>query len=197
MPRFLCPHRPGFTLVEILMVLAIMGIMTIVAMPSLVKSIRGNRLRAGARTIVMAANYARTSAILRNQEMKLTIDKEHNQVSIDPLRSASPALPSDQIFRTETPAPEVEPDPGTNVPGEQQASATPFSSITRILDAVQIESFTADGKRSDTKNDSMAIVYQSNGRCTPFETRIIDEFGSRMVINVDAIGSIKVTQEGN
>ena len=191
------PQRLGFTLVEILMVLAIMGIMTIVAMPSLVKSIRGNRLRVGTRTIVMAANYARTSAILRNQEMKLTIDKENNQVSVDPLRSVAPALPGDQIFKTETPVPAPESSPDADAPAEPQSSAAPFSSITRKLDAVQIESFTVDGKKGGSKDDAATVVYQSNGRCTPFEARIIDEFGGKMVVTVDAIGSVKVVQKGN
>jgi len=179
------------------MVLAIMGIMTIVAMPSLVKSIRGNRLRVGTRTIVMAANYARTSAILRNQEMKLTIDKENNRVSVEPLRAAAPALPDDQIFKTDSPAPAPESTPDPDAPAEPQSSAAPFSSITRKLDAVQIASFTVDGKKGGSKDDSMTVVYQSNGRCNPFEAHIIDEFGEEMVVTVDAVGSVKVVQKGN
>ena len=190
--------RPGFTLVEILMVLAIMGIMTVVTMPSLVKSIRGNRLRIGTRTIVMAANYARTSAILRNQEMKLTLDKENNQVSVDPLRLAPPTLPEDQIFKPDTSPPTAsEPAPDPDAPLEPGTSPAPFTSISRKLDAVQIESFTVDGKRGGTKGDSATIIYQSNGRCTPFEATLIDEFGSRMIVTVDAIASVKVTQGGN
>jgi type II secretory pathway pseudopilin PulG len=182
--------------VEILMVLAIMGIMTIVAMPSLMKSIRGNRLRVGTRTVVMAANYARTSAILRNQEMKLTLDKENNLVSVAPLRTATPALPGDQIFKSEDNVPVSAPVPDPDAPQEPQ-TAVPFSSITRKLDAVQIESFTVDGKKSGMKGEPAAIVYQSNGRCTPFEARVVDEFGSSMLVTVDAVGAIKVTQKGN
>lgn len=189
--------RLGFTLVEILMVLAIMGIMMLVTMPSLVKSIRGNRLRVGTRTIVMAANYARTSAILRNQEMKLTIDKESNRVSVDPLRSAAPTLPDDQIFKTDNPAPITAPSPDLDAPAEAAAHAAPFSPISRKLDAVQIDSFTVDGKKSGAKGEVATVIYQSNGRCDPFEVNVIDEFGSRMAISVDAIGSIKVTQKGN
>lgn len=179
------------------MVLAIMGIMTIVAMPSLVKSIRGNRLRVGTRTIVMAANYARTSAILRNQEMKLTLDKENNQVSVDPLRSAPPALPGDQLLTADEPVTTPGPSTDSDAPAEPQGIVVPFSSITRKLDAVQIESYTVDGKRGGTKDDTAIVVYQSNGRCTPFEVNVADEFGSRMIVTVDAIGSVKVVQKGN
>lgn len=167
------------------MVLAILGVITIVAMPSLVKSIRGNRLRMGTRTIVMAANYARTSAILRNQEMKLTLDKANSTVSVDPLRAVTPALDP------ELPTPPGEGD------GETEATvrASPFSPIFRQLDAVRIESLTIDDKRGRSRDETGTIIFQSNGRCTPFEARIVDEFGGRMVVSVDAVASIKVVRK--
>lgn len=166
------------------MVLAILGVITIVAVPSLVKSIRGNRLRVGTRTIVMAANYARTSAILRNQEMKLTLDKANSTVSVDPLQIEAPAVA--------TAAPD-EADGET----EPSSRASPFSPISRKLDAVKIESFTVDGRRGGNRNEAGTIIFQSNGRCTPFEARIVDEFGGRMVVSVDAVASIKVIQKGD
>ncbi|MEI6516983.1 MAG: prepilin-type N-terminal cleavage/methylation domain-containing protein, partial [bacterium] len=111
-------HHKGFTLVEILMVLAIIGIATIVAMPSLVKSIRGNRLRMGARAVVMAGTYAHTMAILRNQEMKLVLDREGNRVTVEQLRQVPVTLPSDQDFAGAPLSPDSnsgtnEPSPGT------------------------------------------------------------------------------------
>ena len=190
-------RRHGFTLVEILMVLAIMGIMTIVTMPSLVKSIRGNRLRVGTRTIVMAANYARTSAILRNQEMKLTIDKVSNQVSVEPLRSTAPAIPGDQIFQSDSSDRTTNSSSTPDAPAEPEASVAPFTGINRTLDAVRIESISVEGKKSNLKDETATVVYQSNGRCTPFEATVIDEFGGEMTINVDAIGSIKVAKKGD
>lgn len=180
------------------MVLAILGVIAIVAMPSLVKSIRGNRLRVGTRTIVMAANYARTSAILRNQEMKLTLDKANHTVSVDPLRSERPALPGEQNFDTtvEPPVTPTSPDATGDEP-EPTVRASPFSPIFRKLDAVRIESITIDSKRSSAKDEAGTIIFQSNGRCTPFEARVVDEYGGRMVVKVDAVASIKVTQKEN
>lgn len=206
MRRSPCSSRPGFTLVEILMVLAIMGIMTVVAMPSLVKSIRGNRLRVGTRTLVMASNYARTSAILRSQEMKLTLDKANNSVSVDPLRSTSQAPAEEGVFRTEPAAPSTGSVPDPDSTEEPPVSAAPFASLTRKLDPdekspserkVWYESYSVDGKRGGTKDDTATIIFQSNGRCTPFEARIADEFGGRMIVSVDAVASVKVTKEGD
>lgn len=189
------PH--AFTLVEVLMVLAILGIATIVAMPSLVKSIRGNRLRVGARTIVMAGNYARTMAILRNQDMKLTLDKGAGQVSVETLRTAPPTLPSDRGFDNSapaTPSPGLSTSSGTNEP---DSTAPPPISLVRQLDSVRISSIKLEHREGGARDESSAsIIYQSNGRCTPYEVRVVDEFGSVMVITVDAVASPKVRKEG-
>lgn len=177
----------GFTLVEILMVLAILGIVMIVAMPSLVKSIRGNRLRVGARTVVMVGNYARTMAILRNRDMKVTLDKATSTISAEPLYASSTAP--------------VEPPPGNPPAGTGAAadepvpgSASPDFNITRALDGVRIDSISIEHKKRTGDNDSNVVIYRTNGRCNPYEVRVIDEYGSTMTITVDAVAAVKVRQ---
>lgn len=187
-------RRRGFTLVEILMVLAIVGITMVITMPSLVKSIRGNRLRVGARTIVMAGNYARTMSILRNQEMRLTLDKTTSTVTVEPSQIPPPPL-EDRVFDAKaTPPPPPPPEDGaaTNEP----PSALPPAKIVRQLDAVRIDSVRIDQGKSKDQEGIYTISYQGNGRCTPYEVRVVDEFGSSMLITVDAVASAKVIKEG-
>jgi prepilin-type N-terminal cleavage/methylation domain-containing protein len=192
-------HRSrAFTLVEVLMVLAIIGISTVIAMPSLVRSIRGNRLRVGARVVVMAGNYARTTAILRNQEMKLILDKSTSTVTVEPLwDSAAPPHPEDRGF---TDLPPTNPPPSAQgdmpPPPEEPSSALPPVRIVRQLDAVHIDSVSIDHKKDSPGDEPAVVVYQSNGRCNPYEVRVLDEFGSAMIITVDAVASAKVKQEG-
>ncbi len=175
------------------MVLAILGISTIVAMPSLVKSIRGNRLRVGARTVVMAGNYARTMAILRNQEMTLTLDKGANTVAVAPLHAVPPPLPSDLGFQDSPPPPDPTSPAGANEP---VSSPPPPVTLTRKLDSVSIDSIQVEHRKSGIEEDSAVVIYQNNGRCNPYEVRVRDEFGSVMVITVDAVASPKVRKEG-
>ena len=188
-------RRQAFTLVEILMVLAILGISAIVAMPSLVKSIRGNRLRLGARTIVMAGNYARTMAILRNQEMRLTLEKSSDTVTVEPVEREAPPTSTDLGFDAAgaSPAPPSDAGPGSSEP---PASALPPVRIVRQLDATHIDHVTIGRKKSRDDGENAVVVYQSNGRCTPYEVRIVDDFGSSMLITVDAVASAKVRREG-
>lgn len=192
-------HNPGFTLVEVLMVLAILGITTIVAMPSLVKSIRGNRLRVAARTVVMAGNYARTMAILKNQEMRLILDKTGNSVTVEPYRADTPAAPErgfeEPAPSPPPPAPSPSGESGSTEAGEAGPSAMPSTRISRQLDAVRIDSVTVEHKKMGTDEAAASVLYQTNGRCDPYEVRVVDEFGSAMVITVDAVASAKVRKE--
>ncbi|MFO7871053.1 MAG: prepilin-type N-terminal cleavage/methylation domain-containing protein [Kiritimatiellia bacterium] len=72
-----CKHgesRGSFTLVELLLVIAVMAVLAALAVPYFVRSMRGNRLRTAARTAAESGRYARSMAVLKQKRMTLSFD---------------------------------------------------------------------------------------------------------------------------
>jgi Tfp pilus assembly protein FimT len=75
-------RRGGFTLLEILLVVAIMMIAAGVTVPLFARSFRDAELRNAARAVVTAAKYARNMAVLEQRPMTLFFDQEAGRVTI-------------------------------------------------------------------------------------------------------------------
>lgn len=186
-------HSPGgFTLVEMLLVIVIIAVVTAVSVPSFVKSMRGNRRRMATRTIVAAGRYARSMAVLHQRPMALTFDLETATITVAGVQNLP--KPTDDVD------PEGEEPDGDTSPLDEPlvierdeherpgAGAGVEDTLTRILDQVVIEYVEpADGERC--LEGECAVVYQSNGRCIPYEVRLVDSAGAGMVIKVDALAS--------
>jgi type IV fimbrial biogenesis protein FimT len=61
----------GFTLVELMLVLAVLAVMLVVATPLLRGLLQGNHLRAESGRLMAALNLARSEAIMRNEPVSL------------------------------------------------------------------------------------------------------------------------------
>ena len=188
-------ERRAFTLVEILMVLAILGIVTVISMPYLVKSIRGNRLRVAGATVVKAGRYARNMALLHTQDMKLILDISAATVRVEP-RYEAPA-PSSRTPTASAPEPVPPPLPmeaGSGGAVSPPVSASPSVAIARKLDDVRID--YVELEHHDRENaGTVTVIYRTNGRCTPYEVRIVDEYDHAMIITVDALSSPETRRE--
>lgn len=179
-PRF------GFTLVEVLLVLAIMAIVTVIAMPTLVHSIRGNRLRTAARTVTMAGRYARSMALLQQREVVLTLDLDKESLTI--ATSGKGGSPQAQEDATGASPPEPVPadTDSTNRPNIRAETEV----ITRALEQVTFAAVAVGGQDAvDFSEGSCQVVYRSNGLCTPYKVTLADTYGGSVTIEVDALGS--------
>ncbi len=177
--------RRAFTLLEVLLVVALIGVMTLVSLPQMIRSIRGNRLRAATRTLVMAGRYARSMALLRQEEMALIFDLDQAVLRVEsrgrPALQRSPE-DGDIVSANDTPR------PGTNAP-----PPTPVN-LRRSLDAVRIASVRVQ-EESEHREGIFVVPYETNGRCAPYEVRLEDDHGGRMVIRVDALSSPQTERE--
>ena len=90
------PHKPraqnpatgggGFTLIEIMMVVGILGMVLAMGMPAFVQSIRKDPLRQAVSDIEEACSKARGAAIMRGSPVELVIRAEGGQLSVVPAR---------------------------------------------------------------------------------------------------------------
>lgn len=68
--------RPGFTFIELMLVIVILGVVMAVAIPQMGGRAQSTALDSTGRNIARLAEYARQSAIISGQEARLTIDRE-------------------------------------------------------------------------------------------------------------------------
>jgi prepilin-type N-terminal cleavage/methylation domain-containing protein len=190
-------RRPSgaFTLIELLLVLAIVGIVTAITVPNFVRSLKGNRLRAAARTVVSMGRYARSMAVMRQNDMVLTFDLEASRVSVREVPrglrqegrvGAPPAATEPAGLATETPETDLAPGEGGG------ASAD----LARDLDRVTIVEIVRNAEGSEPAMREAAgpcaIAYRSNGTCAPYSVKLADEDGATLVVEVDALSSADV-----
>ncbi len=176
------------------MVLAILGITTVISMPYLVKSIRGNRLRVAGATVVKAGRYARNMALLHTQEMKLVLDINSGTVRVEPRYERVSPPPREQA----PPPPSAGAGPAETSSGVAGAPppvpSNPRLAISRQLDAVKIDSVQVEHRPSESAG-TVTVIYRTNGRCTPYQVRLLDEYDHAMVVTVDALSSVEARRE--
>lgn len=73
----------GFTLLELLVVLAIIGLVLAIVPPNLMKGSGAQALKADTRLVVSGLQYARTRAISLNVPVALVIDSQTRRLSVD------------------------------------------------------------------------------------------------------------------
>jgi prepilin-type N-terminal cleavage/methylation domain-containing protein len=193
-------RRRGFTLFELLLVVAILFIVSALTVPSFVKSIKGNRLRAATRSVVMAGRFARSMAVLQQREMRVTFDLSASSLEVRTVEAPVNPEPGPGDPTAGPAGVAVEPLPPPALPVSEPATNRPKglvgNEVTRKLDRVTILQVDTDAEggiaRTAGRQD---VIYYSNGRCVPYEVRLKDEEGSVATVRVDELSSAEVEME--
>jgi type II secretion system protein H len=188
--------RKGFTLIEVLLVAAILGLLAAVTIPTVVRSMRGNRLRAAARTIVMSGRYARSMALLKQRDIVIKIDAQRGRVSVHlvrtDFRSDNEVTEVQLVFGDEENAKvEKELDTEGSVVADVSV-ALEEAEFTRQLDRVTIEEFELENPEDEEVTLPGSVLYFSNGTCTPYSVILVDESGESMLVTVDTLSSAEM-----
>lgn len=75
-------RRRAFTLVEVILVVAIIMIASSMAVPAFFRSFQAANIRTGARMVVTAGKYARNMAVLQQRQVSIFFDTETGEIRI-------------------------------------------------------------------------------------------------------------------
>ena len=158
-------RRAGFTLVEVMAVMAVLVILAAVLGPTLTGMNRGTRVKAAADTIRARANDARAAAVGGNKTYRLALSSDNSQLRI---------APDDEAFDTQATTDDDAEKPIVAVeafPPGVAVRLIPTGSLAPVADSagwVRAATFLADGT---CREDQVVLEVRELG-VTPYWVRI-------------------------
>lgn len=171
-------HRHGYTLVELILVVLIIGLAAGMAVPNFIRSYKGAKLRTSARSIVMAHRFARSVAVLHQKSVAVYYYTEQNRIEVVSLKPAGV---------DEESVPSAEGEPVTDYAVELE--------LTRKLeDGVKIRAVEMEVEDQHDREAYWANYYP-NGMCDAYRVNLLDEQNRDLWIEVDPLSG-KAVMEG-
>jgi len=189
--------RRAFTLLELLLVLVISGIVAGLAVPALMRTLRGERLRAAARAVAASHRLARATAALRAEPVELRLDPRKRRVEVA-RRAPAPAESGEENPDAAAPPPDAA------APDDAPAGGAARDGGAVVLEALREWSADVRLVRLEIGGDTLeadapaTIPYRPGGDCPAYAVVLEDDRGDRATIRVDPIaGKAQVQYERN
>ena len=171
---------------EILLVVAIVGVSLAVAVPNLAKSYRGARLRQSGRTVQMMHRQAKAKAVLGQCHAALFFDDVKRTVELVVVDGGGESgVEKDAFFG--------EGSGGDGGGGGEEAVAT-HSELTKAFEeGVELADFRGGGDVDGVH----WVQYYPNGMCQEWKAVLRDDEGRELRIEADPVtGKLTVEQRG-
>lgn len=183
--------KAAFTLLELMLVLAIMAMVTGLAVPLFSKSFTDMRIKSSVRTIARMGKYARTMAILRQETMMVAINTATREVYLGakPENTSTNAtdgqIDQDVLKRLGYVEGEKDDPTASKIDKEQH----------RFLpEQITIVDVEMDDAIEQEHDDLYIINYYANGQSDWFKIEIEDASGIKALVESDPISG-KITTE--
>ena len=190
-------NHGAFTLIELLLVVAIMGIAALISVPTFVRSARSARLRSAVQTVSMTSRLARNKAVLQSKDMAVIFYIERGEIEVVSLETQSD--PSDREMFLEGRTDRMvsglldRDDPDA---AEEGALPSIAPELVRTLpeDVRIVEVEAADGVLEE--EGAYWVNYYRNGMTDGFTVRLVDGDERGAAVRVDPLsGRVTVDYE--
>jgi len=176
-------RRAGFTLLEILIVVLVVGITAALVIPESIKAVNGSRLRSGLEQIISLNRYARSKALLETAPMAVLYHQDTGQIQLLQLpRRQDIASDLDQL----TPPPRMEGEMEMLSEGTQDLKDL---RTVQLPEGISIQNV----KGAEQEENTWFILYTAGGMTDPHTVEIHDGGNIPTFITVEGLtGEVRV-----
>ena len=166
--------RAAFTLIEIMVVCAIIGIVMTISIPSIYRQLHPESMQKAVSDIKEACDLARGHAVLNGSTMKLVINTREKQVSVVQ-GQASRAEPMERLESKSVSGEEW------RMPDKQPAAASGSVFTAKLADSIRLEGIRLN-MMDYSEDEVVEVNFYKNGTCDEFSLFLLHQEGERRQI---------------
>lgn len=215
----------GFTMVELLIVIVIIGVMAALIGPTFTTGSDIARIKTASRGVIQMSRYARTMALLHQTPVELVYTSD-GSLSVEQAAGGGESIVSAKAFastnseeRAAGPAAEEEPPlakeggatgggasyvmADLNLTTKNEGVIFLFKGYSDSMDegyssrAVKARAEAQEDEKGEGEVKAFRVRYKSNGTCRPYSVRVTSGGAEALALTVaiDVLGSAKVEEE--